>query len=268
MSILTLISSRLQNLVQPFYTTTLTLPTHISPPHNQNHPFNLKLSLQVLSLNLIHLFLATLSHPPHSLLLHLHRLTLVLNFPLLQLQCLPPHQLFLLTHDFHWIILHTGFSSPPLILLPLSSAWSLYTLDIFSVNINLGRNLARWRFTHVNVCCLLTPTQNSIANLREESTLLGSKTFLDETNGFSRLRMKPLLPCSGARADPKLGYWHTVVGTVTTDHGIEVTVLLKPCQRTSFGFLFQKIVIGDSVSIKSKSMCLKMDWVCFQTVSR
>ncbi|CAN6885557.1 unnamed protein product, partial [Brassica oleracea var. botrytis] len=42
--------------------------------------FHPKSSLQVHSHNLIHFFLATLYHPPHSLLLHLHRLPLVPNF--------------------------------------------------------------------------------------------------------------------------------------------------------------------------------------------
>ncbi|KAH0880376.1 LOW QUALITY PROTEIN: hypothetical protein HID58_067770 [Brassica napus] len=67
---------QLHNSVQLFYTTTLTPVTHISPPHNMNHPSIPSLPCKFTRINLIHFFLATLYHPPHSLLLHLHRLPL------------------------------------------------------------------------------------------------------------------------------------------------------------------------------------------------
>lgn len=78
--LLTLISSPIAELGSTFLHNDFNSANHISPPHNMNHPFHLKPSSQVLSHNLIHFFLATLSHPPHSLLFHLHRLPLVPNF--------------------------------------------------------------------------------------------------------------------------------------------------------------------------------------------
>lgn len=235
----------MQNSVQLFYTTTLTpltislrliIWTILSISSLPRKFSRITLSISLLLRYLIHLTLCfSISTAYHWYPISTPSAPMPSSSSTLSF-----HTRSSLDHPTH-IILPLSSSSPPLILLPLSPAWSLFTLDIFSAKIKLGRNLARWQFTHVNVYCLLTTIQNSIANLREELTLFGSKFSWWNKQFFSRLRVKPLLPCSGARAEPKLGYWLTVV--VIGEYQEEVHVLKDGLSVLSKSFSLSHILL-------------------------